>query len=134
MSGIKGVINTALASGWPKTDGVVNVSKVEAVKTGDRITGYTVSVVYEYAVDGARYESGVIFSGAKAAVHSNQAAAQKAARRYPAGEKVTVHYDKSGPSASYLDLSMPRHTELVIFTGILTMAGAGIGWLASAGK
>ncbi|MBI5815974.1 MAG: hypothetical protein HZB29_10260 [Nitrospinae bacterium] len=45
-----------------------------------------------------------------------------------------VHYDNADPAVSFLEVSMPDGAELVIFTGILVMAGGFVGWLSSVRK
>lgn len=82
---------------WPSVQGEVVVSKV----VGKR--AFHPHIEYEYAVDGRTFHDSTTldlpsFGGRR----SKYDAAEYVAGQYPAGKKVTVHYDPKNPAESKL--------------------------------
>jgi hypothetical protein len=92
------------ACAWPTTSGRVVSS---AVRKGTSAVGapLTPVVVYSYEIGGVSYEGAAIRIGSPPSFHS-PTKALAAAARYPAGSRVTVHYDPAAPATAALDLAI----------------------------
>src|SRR5689334_21867377 len=101
---------------WPVVKGRVLSSKVEEYKeivkghssgTRDRMTLYRPAVVYEYHVEGNRYESNRITQSPGLDRGVPDVAAE-VVRRYPAGSSVDVRYNPRHVAESVLEPRVPR--------------------------
>lgn len=114
------------STGWPTTEGVVVVSRVEAqVSSGGRSTvSYFPDVRYSYAVDGRTYE------GARIRISkigsSDRDYAQGVVDAYPVGRRVEVRYDPAQPDACLLEAGVGAGEWFVPLFGLTFMA-VGIG-------
>ena len=118
---------------WPVVKGRVLSSKVEEYKEiikghtsnsrGDRMTLYRPAVVYEYEVDGNRYENTRVTQspGLNRGVPDFAA---EVVRRYPAGTPVDVRYNPRHVAESVLEPRVPRSWvfALAIALGLLALA------------
>jgi hypothetical protein len=118
---------------WPIARGRVVSSKVEEYheiikghgsnSRGDRMTLYRPAVVYEYEVNGQRYESNRITQspGLNRGVPD---LAAEVVRRYPQGSSVDVRYNPRHLPESVLEPRVPRSWifALAIAAGLLAMA------------
>ena len=117
---------------WPVAKGRVVSSKVEQYKESvkghssgprDRITLYRPAVVYEYEVNGQRYESTRITQspGLNRGVPD---LAEEIVRRYPAGNSVDVRYNPRHVAESVLEPRVPTSWifALAIAIALLAMA------------
>jgi hypothetical protein len=99
---------------WPTVPGVVETSKVEErwSKSG---TFYKLALSYRYDVDGNSYEGDTVEFGP--ARVTAQELIEGLAQKYPAGQKVTVHYDPDDPATAVLETSdeMARQNQWQIW-------------------
>lgn len=97
--GIWSKVSEARASAnWPTVTGTVRDSSVKEVEPN---MSYRAVVHYNYTVDGQIQLSDQISAGL--ADSSTSSAAEAIVARFPAGSKVTVHYDPADSTRSYLD-------------------------------
>jgi hypothetical protein len=117
------------SSHWPRTDGVILESSVESGWSqtgGGSMLIYSPKVVFEYNVDGIKYQSSqlalVEFDS------SNKDAARRKAEKYSAGQKVEVYYNPKKHSTAALIPGDPTGGKLplgMIIVGVLFgLAGA----------
>jgi hypothetical protein len=118
------------AAGWPVTPGRIIASGVESYIDWHRDNSdrgpprryYKPSVVYRYEVNGHEYKGDRIATGLKISA-TIPALADRAARRYPVGTAVDVHYNPQDPGESVLE----PHTRA---SYLLWIAAAGMFVLA----
>lgn len=98
---------------WLKTGGTIVSSeavKLDAVKEWLNARSYFKGrTVYEYAVDGVRYQSDRIGFD-DMAFSNSRLIAQRDADRFSPGCHVDVYYDPDAPSSAVLDLGNPWHS------------------------
>jgi hypothetical protein len=122
-----------LASNYPTTSGTVTRSKVK-VEVGSDSDTYDLDVHYRFEVNGKSYESKSIRYDS---VSLWKERAEALADRYPAGQRVTVHYNPSAPSDAVLELgpdlgSFYAALCLAPFNAVaLAIVGGLFGWLRS---
>ncbi len=111
---------------WAQTAGRILSSSVEEIAVPVRVNTsirryrmavrYAPSVVYEYFVNDARYQSERLRLGSRL-LSSEACDLEREIRRYPTSGAVTVWYDPANPAEAVLD----RHTGV----------GTRVQWLAS---
>ena len=117
---------------WPVVRGRVVSSKVEEYKESvkghtsgprDRMTLYRPAVVYEYEIDGNRYESTRITQspGLNRGVPDF---AEEVVRRYPAGSSVDVRYNPRHVAESVLEPRVPRSWIVALVIALVLLAAA----------
>lgn len=94
--------NDAIANAEPTTVTVVESEVNEHIDRDDNSREYSVTIVYEYAVDGETYESSNVYPGISDRRYSSRSRAQGLVDRYEAGETVTGYVDPDDPDRSYL--------------------------------
>ena len=88
---------------WHNTTGTVLMSSVQWKRTGNSgSTTYPV-VVYQYEVNGQRYQSQRIKAGEQFLNVRIAGQAEATVKRYPIGATVTVYYDPKNPAESALE-------------------------------
>jgi uncharacterized membrane protein YqaE (UPF0057 family) len=105
----------ALASeAWPTVPGVIETSNVEQRLTRSGIF-YKLALSYRYEVDGNGYDGDTAEFGPPRV--TAQDLIEELAQKYPAGAKVTVHYDPDDPASSVLETSdeMARQNQWQIW-------------------
>lgn len=74
------------------------------------MNGYTVAVEYEYAVNGASFSNVQDTFLTAGQIFTNKSFDEKSsadiASRFPAGKTVLVHYNKTVPAESYVDVNI----------------------------
>lgn len=91
-----------VAQNWPSTSGTVLMSSVQSKHTGRSHSIYPV-VVYVYVVNGQSYQSQTIKAGEQFLNVRVSGQAQATVNRYPIGSTITVYYNPSNPSESFLE-------------------------------
>jgi len=86
---------------WSQTQGVVILSRVEV--SGGEITSVTPRVVYQYDVNGQRYQSEQIRAGDRFMQMTSSRSAYDTIDRYPVGTQVTVFYNPQNPTEAALE-------------------------------
>jgi hypothetical protein len=87
---------------WLSTTGTVLMSSVQWKHTGNSSSTYPV-VVYQYEVNGQRYQSQRIKAGEQFLNVRVMGQADATVNRYPIGATVTVYYDPKNPAESVLE-------------------------------
>lgn len=111
------------ARNWPSTTGRVLSSDMESrrVRSGN---GYSTShyavVMYEYMVDGQRYQSNRLTLGTPLGT-SFTSGVQKKLALYPVGSRVQVYYDPEDPTEAVLEVKAPAG-NVYLFVAILIVA------------
>jgi hypothetical protein len=110
---------------WPTVPGVIETSKVEQRLTRSGIF-YKLALRYRYEVDGNGYQGDTAEFGPPRV--TAQELIEGLAQKYPAGAKVTVHYDPDDPATCVLETSdeMARQNQWQIWLLALTPIGLSI--------
>lgn len=109
--------------GWPAVSGTVIRSEV----VGERAA--RPNVVYEYRVDGVRYQdSSALSPPSFGGRTSRRGVAEEIASEYPDGREVTIHYQPGNPANSLLRVYAPWSAYgklgsggVVFFLGVMTL-------------
>ncbi|MBS2003245.1 MAG: DUF3592 domain-containing protein [Candidatus Obscuribacterales bacterium] len=98
------------AQEWPTVTGTVKKTDRMAEPRRQHMNGYTVAVEYEYAVNGASFSNVQDTFLTAGQIFTNKSFDEKSsadlASRFPAGKKVLVHYNKTMPADSYIDVNI----------------------------
>jgi hypothetical protein len=109
------------ARNWPSTTGRVISSEMEARRSHSSEGGYSTSyyavVLYEYMVDGKRYQSNRLTLGTPIGT-SFTGRVQKKLQEYPVGNRVQVFYDPDDPTEAVLEVKAPVG-NVYLFVSIL---------------
>ncbi|MFQ3621876.1 MAG: DUF3592 domain-containing protein [Spirochaetales bacterium] len=100
---------------WSACEGKVVVSEV--TRTYRRLYNpqiYSTHIVYEYAVDGVKYQSSRRVFGP--AISTGKSTQEKIAEKYPVGKIVTVYYEPKDPRNAVLERGI--HFDYLLFLGI----------------
>jgi hypothetical protein len=89
------------AQSWAATTGTVLKSRVEV--SGGDVTSVTPYILYEYQVDGQRYEASQIRAGDVYMAVRKRRAAYDLVDKYPVGAQVTVYFDPANPGMAALE-------------------------------
>ena len=116
---------------WPQTAGRVIESGVQertfrmrrrtSVASYRDQKFYAPRVIYEYEVDGRRYQHNRLQMG-DLITSSDYADAEKSAARYAVGSAVTVYYDPADPAGATLDIGAGWGTRLNWLIALLLLA------------
>jgi len=87
---------------WLSTTGTILMSSVQWKRTGNSSSTYPV-VVYQYEVNGQRYQSQRIKAGEQFLNVRVMGQADATVNRYSIGATVTVYYDPKNPAESVLE-------------------------------
>jgi hypothetical protein len=106
---------------WPQA--VATVRKTAVIHdSGPDSNGYFVSVLYDYTVDGARYEGSRV--GFRDRAYIRKQSAQALADRFPPNTTVPAFYDPEKPAEAVLVREYPDSVLLVVCgIGLLILAG-----------
>ncbi|MFN8528053.1 MAG: DUF3592 domain-containing protein [Anaerolineae bacterium] len=122
--GIRGRSKAAIARRtWQNTQGRVLFSDVEGRQSSDSEGGWSVSyyprVVYEYAVNGARFQGRRVVLGSEIGLGNYNAVERKVHERYPVGATVQVYYNPNEPREAALELSAPANNVYLIIAAVI---------------
>jgi hypothetical protein len=108
------------AQSWKQATGAIR--KAEVIRdTGPDSSGYFVSVLYDYSVDGMPHQGRRV--GFRSRAYIRKKSAQAVADRYPADASVAVFYDPEKPSDSVLVREYPDNVVLIVGgIGLLILA------------
>jgi hypothetical protein len=103
---------------WPSTDGTIIASTVESHRSYSssshtHTTMYSPRVVYEYSVEGRRYQNQTLNFGTVASA-SMPVWAESTVGRYPRGANVQVFYNPSKPTEAVLEHKVSRTTVILL--------------------
>lgn len=101
---------------WPTTPGRVILSEVETRYRTKGRRSHTAHIVYEYEVDGVRYECDRINFGGKTR-HSLHHFAEQQAFRYPTQMDVLVAYNPDNPSQAVLECKANWNSKMMVVSG-----------------
>jgi hypothetical protein len=105
---------------WQQVMGTITKAEVEIVRDADS-SGYQVSVLYEYEVNGVRYMGKRIRFSDRS--HARKKRAQAELDLYPVNSSVTVFFDPAKPSDAVLSREYPDRNMLMFFgVGLLVLA------------
>jgi hypothetical protein len=113
-------------SDWPSVSGTIISSDIrkttewkrKGIKTGRDRTLYLPHILYNYEVQGNRYQSyRVFFEGAEDYLDPGNA--REIVNRYPSGKKVSVYYNPENPQFAVLETGIKFTNLLFPATGIL---------------
>lgn len=90
------------SASWPEAPGVVIASDVNHSRSSEGDAMYGANVTYEYEVAGQKYIGDRVRYGSGGSSSSSRAA-YRIAKRYPAGDPVTVRYSPANPEESVLE-------------------------------
>lgn len=117
---------------WMMTTGKVIAANVEARRGRSGTSGYSTSyypnVVYEYEVNGQRYQNNRMYVGMQVG-RGNYMTIQQQINHYPVGSPVQVYYDPNNPSQSVLERTSPGSRVLgfaVILIIVILVVTVGI--------
>lgn len=109
---------------WPTTTGRVLFSEVEARRShsseGGYSTAYYPNVVYEYQVDGKRYQSNQFYVAMPVGLGFRGAVERKVAQ-FPVGSMVEVYYNPENPTQAALEPTVPSSRILVYVVVIIVL-------------
>lgn len=112
------------ARDWSETMGTVLMSGAEARRSHDSDGGYSTShypvVVYEYVVNGRRYQSNRFNFGSEVG-YGFQGMAQNRAAKFPQGATIPVFYNPEDPSQSVLEKTGGASSKILIFAVIMVV-------------
>jgi uncharacterized protein DUF3592 len=138
MQAWRGLHRANAARSWPRVTGWVVRSGVRSatVRVRSSISAsryrtalrYAPQVIYQYEVEGRRYEGERLHMG-DTAMHSGEAVAERSAARYPVGSQVTVYYDPANPADATLD---PRTGWGTRVLGLVALGVLGIALVVAA--
>lgn len=122
--GVRGRSKAAIArQTWQNTQGRVLFSDVEGRQSSDSEGGWSVSyyprVVYEYAVNGTRFQGTRVVLGSEVGLGNYNAVERKVHERYPAGATVPVYYNPNEPREAALELSAPANNIYLIIAAVI---------------
>ena len=116
-NGMSDVFTALSAKNWPTVQGAVLTSNVETSRGSKGRRSYAPSITYRYEVDGKRYEGNRIDYGDRGS--SSQGKAIAISMKYPQGRDVTVHYRKSAPEESVLEVGTSLSNWIVLVMGLI---------------
>lgn len=117
---------------WTRVTGRVLASSIEARTStngdGHRSTSYYPNVLYEYAVNGQRYQNNRITFGMDVGYGNRARVEQDVAQKYPVGGAIQVYYDPQDATQSVLELKLPasKWVWLIIFALVFTLICTGV--------
>ncbi len=128
-------LNTAKRN-WHPTQGRIMFSEVIARRSssgrGGTSTSYYPRVVYEYVVNGNRYQGTQVSVGHEVGYGSYQMVNQRVMQNYPPGRDLSVYYNPANPSEAALEFGAPRG-GLFIFIGVVVLVLSIVPLLFTAG-
>ena len=114
----KPILNNATASkSWPAINGIIKSSRVITNRDNDG-TMYSADVVYEYLVNGQKYNSSTIRFEADFK-SSNSSKAYEVINRYPEGREVQVYYNPEKPELAVLEPGAFFSSYIIWLVGLL---------------
>lgn len=120
------VADATVEDAEPTTVTVSESEMSEYAGTADEETEYSVTIVYEYELDGETYQSSNIYPGVSDRRYSSQARARGIVDRYPEGETATGYVDPDAPGRAYL---LERSDANSIWNSVGNVVAVGIGSL-----
>jgi hypothetical protein len=99
---------------WPVVAGVVQSAEMKSQDSDNGGTTYSAAVTYTYQVGGVSYTGEKVSIGSMSA---SSAYAQGILQRYPAGQKVSVHYAPGDPSEAVLETGFHGGTWICLAVG-----------------
>jgi hypothetical protein len=96
---------------WQQAMGTITKAEIEIVRDADS-SGYQVSVLYDYVVDGVHYAGKRIRFSDRSYVRKKRAQAEL--DRYPVNSSVLVYFDPAKPSDAVLSREYPDRIMLMI--------------------
>lgn len=113
------------SSQWPRIEGSVLESKVEAREHRDGQMDFAARILYRYQVDGTTYTATRVRFGDEDTFGTIEAEAQSVVDRYPANTSVRVAYDPSDPGQAVLEPGAYRSSRVLRWSGfVLILLGA----------
>jgi hypothetical protein len=113
------------ASGsWNKTTARIVQSQVEARRSHDEHGYHTVYypvVIYEYAINGQRYQNDRINFGPEVGFGTT-GPSDAIVGRYHVGNVVDIYFDPSNPAESVLERSAGSSNNILLFVGVIIVA------------
>jgi hypothetical protein len=105
---------------WPQA--IATIRKAEVLRdTGPDSSGYLVSVLYDYSVNGASHQGSRV--GFRQRAYIRKKSAQAVVDRYPPNTTVPVFYDPEKPSEGVLVREYPDNVLLIVCgIGLLFLA------------
>ena len=105
---------------WPRAQGRIVISGIEAESFGKNLYVYRPYIVYAYQVNGAVYRSRTVAVARLAGGKTSRALAD----RFGQGAEAPVYYDPKNPSASVLVPGVPQEIKArVLWWGLAAMTG-----------
>jgi hypothetical protein len=103
---------------WPTASATVLASALE--QSPDSKRRHRAAIAYRYRVGGKDYESSRVFWGGNEGRRNHMASVVET---YPAGAKITVHYDPRNPAEAVIDPAQnPGSRPLVLYAmGLMTL-------------
>lgn len=123
--GIYGLVEAAKSKRWPIVYGIISKSGIKETRWDESVE-YSTDFEYAYTVADKMYTGWRITWAPEDITDIPKKEAEKLVDQYPAGEKVTVHYDPANPTITVLDtrISMRVHAPWIIgFLLVLTAFG-----------
>jgi hypothetical protein len=98
---------------WPKTEGVVFMSRIKAWEYLPKyVDMWCPEVSYQYIIDGKTYISNSIDINNLYCSEHNDNLAKKVVSLYPIGKQVQVYYNPKNPTIAVLEPGLPISMEL----------------------
>ena len=116
-NGLSDIITSQASKSWPTVQGFVNTSDVKETRGRQGQYYYAPIVVYRYEVDGTQHRGERIHFGDRSS--SSAKKEQATAMKYDPGSAVTVHYRKSAPEDSVLEVGATTDNWIVLIIGIV---------------
>lgn len=120
-------LNESIASsGWPTTDGVVELAEIQRSDRRDSEGRYRYSpqVKYRYQVNGTTFKNDRI--GPLEMAFTSEADTRRVIAGYPSGKTVQVYYSSSDPSRALLEPGLSLGSLIIPgLGGCFTLLGAG---------
>jgi len=117
--------NGTASQKWLQAGGTIIMATVTSLGksgSGKDDAGFTPSFQYRYIVDGKEYLGEKISQ--RIVVYRDEKSAQEFVKEFPAGQDVTVYYEKNNPSSALLELPVHQINKLYVGLAVLlTIAG-----------
>ncbi len=137
VSGVRSFMTlNAAKRNWQPAPGRVTFSEVQMRRSssgrGGTSTSYYPHVVYEYLVNGNRYQGNRVSVGGQVGLGSYQTVLQRVSQNYPPGRQLRVYYNPANPSESALEFGAPRGM-LFLAIGLIILLMTGVTFAFTSG-
>lgn len=120
----RNVFHERAAVRWPTSKGVIVRSEKKALEDTENDNRATMiaDIEYEYKVSGVLFNGTQIYLGTTR--NSLSLFSSKVAQQYPVGQEVTVHYNSTQPTESFLEPGITDFVFIMLLAGpVMAVSG-----------